>query len=104
MTAAERHAASRLSLPRYLSHNGPRRQGFAPPRKPRAPLTARAVAKLILRQGKGGECKAHTLDHVNRFAASLQVPAKLVSTAYSDRRNARFTSPESAIRPFSLAV
>jgi hypothetical protein len=39
MIAAFEHAASRLSLPRHLQ-NGPRRQGFASPRKNRAPLTA----------------------------------------------------------------
>ena len=36
------------------------------------------------------------LDDVNNLQASLQLPASLASTAYSDRRNALFTSPESA--------
>jgi hypothetical protein len=53
---------------------------------------------LILRQGKGGQCKALSLDRVNKVEASLQVPASLASTAYSDRRNALFTSSESALK------
>ena len=35
---------------------------------------------------------------MNNLKASLQVPASLASTAYSDRRNALFTSPEYAPR------
>ena len=37
------------------------------------------------------------LDHVNNLQASLQVPVSLASTAYSDRRNVLFTSPEYAL-------
>ena len=40
---------------------------------------------------------AYPLDDVNNLQASLQVPASLASTAYSDRRNTLFTSPESAV-------
>ena len=71
-------------------------EGFAPPRKNRAPLTAPGRSEnSSLDKGKAANAKP-TLDHVNKVAASLLVPAALVSTAYSDRRNALFTSPESA--------
>jgi hypothetical protein len=40
-----------------MFQNGPRRPGFASPRKHRAPWTAPGRSEIVHREGKGGHCK-----------------------------------------------
>jgi hypothetical protein len=93
-----------------IFQNGPRRPESAPPRKNRAPWTApgrsenpphtRERGPLCWRlQLSVSENPPTTLDHVNNLQASLQLPVSFASTAYSHRRNVRFTSPEYAACP-----
>jgi len=94
---------SPLSSRTVLAVQGPLRRA-----KTARPGPLRAVPKILLIQGKGGLCAAPShcpypkirpppLDHVNNLQASLQLPVSFASTAYSHRRNVRFTSPEYAL-------
>jgi hypothetical protein len=52
--------------------NGPRRQGFAPPRSTRAPLTAPGRSEnLLLREGKGGKPENQSLVRLPLLGAEL---------------------------------
>jgi hypothetical protein len=54
-----------------MFQNGPRRQGFASPRKPGAPLTARPFRRCSREKGKGANAKTVLrLATASRWSAS----------------------------------
>jgi hypothetical protein len=61
MMARHAHAPRQAPFPFIaIFRNGPRRQGFASPRKSSAPLTAPGRSETRLREGKGGKRKVMT--------------------------------------------